>query len=86
MFEGDTEQALINLHEAAARNSANFETRMFIAATHKAAGHRLTANWEAEEISSLDPGFVLQAWLVTYALTSPRLRARLGELLASAGL
>jgi DNA-binding winged helix-turn-helix (wHTH) protein/TolB-like protein/Flp pilus assembly protein TadD len=86
LFEGDNEQALINLHEAAARNPANLETRIFIAATHEAAGNRLAANWEAEEIRSLEPDFALQSWLDTYPLTSPRLRARLGELLASAGV
>ncbi len=86
LFENDIEQAQINLHEAVARNPVDLETRVFAAAAAMAAGDRRTAEWEAEEIRSLEGGFSLRGWLETYPMTSLRQRERLSELLAKAGL
>jgi adenylate cyclase len=86
LFEGDTEQALINLREALARNPVDLETRVYLAAAMAAAGDGSNARWEAEEIRSLQPGFSTASWIETYPLTSARHRQRLLELLAKAGL
>jgi DNA-binding winged helix-turn-helix (wHTH) protein/TolB-like protein/Flp pilus assembly protein TadD len=85
-FENDFEQALINLREALARNPADLETHIYLAATHMAAGHRTAAEWETQEIQSLDPRFSLRSWLEGYPLSSAPHRAKLGEALAKAGL
>ena len=84
LFENDVEQALINLREAAARNPVSLETRVYLAAANVAAGDRSAAQWEAEEIRALEPGFALQGWLDTHPLTSARHSQRLVELLAKA--
>lgn len=86
LFENDVEQALLNLREASARNPVNLETRVYLAAANVAAGERAAAEWEAEEIRGLEPGFALQGWLETHPLTSARHSKRLVELLAKAGL
>lgn len=86
LFEKDVEQALINLREAARRNPADVETRLYLAAAMAAAGERASAEWEQEQIRSLAPGFSLHAWLRTYPLTSAPHRESLARLLASAGL
>ena len=44
------------------------------------------AEWESEEIRSLEPGFSVQSWLDTYPLIAPRHKQRLVELLRRAGL
>jgi tetratricopeptide (TPR) repeat protein len=86
LFQGDVEQALINLREAAARNPVNVETRVYLAAALAASGDVKAAAWEAEEIRVLDAGFALGRWLDSYPLRSPTLRARLVELLEPTGL
>lgn len=85
-FLGETEQALLNLGEALARNPANLETRLFLAAAHAARGDADAARWEAEEISMLAPGFALRAWLQTSPLTDARQKRRVIELLEPHGL
>lgn len=86
LFEDDSEQALFNLRQAYARNAENLETRLFLAAALAARGERADAEWEAEQIRAIQPGFTAREWLETYPLTSPRHRDRLLELLALAGL
>lgn len=86
LFEGDTEQALINVREALLRNPADLETRLYLAAGLAAAGDIDAAKWEAEEIRALEPGFSLAGWLASYPLTSAPHRARLQQLLGMAGL
>lgn len=86
LLENDLEQAVINLREALARNPADIETRLFMAAAQAAAGNRAAAEWEVHEIQSLDRGFSLQRWLDGYPLASAAHRDRLRELLAIAGL
>ena len=86
LFENDSEQALINLREAAARNPVNLETRIYLAAALVAAGDRRAAEWEVQEIRALDAGFSLQGWLETYPLTSERHVKALEDLLAKVGL
>ncbi|MFZ5538723.1 MAG: winged helix-turn-helix domain-containing tetratricopeptide repeat protein [Pseudomonadota bacterium] len=86
LFQDDTEQALINLREAAARNAADVETRVYLAAALAAAGDIGAAEWEADEIRALQREFSMQRWLATYPLTDPGERARLLSLVARAGL
>jgi Tfp pilus assembly protein PilF len=85
LFGNDVEQAIINLREAAARNPVDVETRVYLAAASVAAGDRIGAEWEAEEIRSLDAGFSMRKWLETYPMTSTTYREKLSALLASVG-
>ncbi len=85
-FLGETEQALLNLNEALARNPASLETRLFLAAAQAAAGQTEAARWEAEEIRMLAPGFSLPDWLETSPLTDARQKRRVVELLRGYGL
>lgn len=85
-FEDDFEQALINLREAAARNSAEMETRLYLAATLAAKGDRDAARWETDEVRSLQRGFSLPAWLAGYPLASEVHREKLRRRLVEAGL
>ena len=86
LFENDTEQALINLRQASARNPVDLETRLYLAAALTAAGDRSDAQWEVEQIRIVEPGFALRGWLESYPLTSAPERERLQRLLAQAGL
>ncbi len=85
-FQGDLEQAQINLRAALARNAADIETRIYLAALLAASGDRAAAEWEAQEIRSLERGFSASRWLSSYPLTSLPLRQRLEGLLAGLGL
>jgi tetratricopeptide (TPR) repeat protein len=86
LFENDIEQAIINLREAAARNPVDLETRVYLAAANVAAGDKTAAEWEAEEIRSLDARFSMRRWLETYPMTSARHKEQLSQLLAKVGL
>ena len=86
LFENDAEQALINLRQASERNSDDLETRLYLAAALVAAEDRPDAEWEAEQIRALNPGFSVSGWLESYPLTSVPEREELGQLLAKAGL
>ncbi|HTO48386.1 MAG TPA: hypothetical protein VML91_12175, partial [Burkholderiales bacterium] len=72
--------------EAAARNPADVETHVYLAAALLAAGDRSAAEWEAVEIRSLDPAFSTRRWLQTYPMRSPQYRERLAGVLAQLGL
>ena len=86
LFEGDAQQALFNLRQAHRRNAEELETRLFLTAALVAHGERGEAQWEAEQIRALEPGFSVSRWLETYPLTSAPLREKLRLLLAQAGL
>lgn len=86
LFNGNVEQALVNLREAAARNPADVETRLFLAAASVEAGNLPAAHWEVEEIRTLRPGFSFATWLADYPLASEPLRGKLRRSLAAAGL
>jgi TolB-like protein/DNA-binding winged helix-turn-helix (wHTH) protein/Tfp pilus assembly protein PilF len=83
-FLGDTEQAMINLREALARNPENLEAHVYLAAAAAAAGDREQAQWEVTEIRALQPDFATTEWLQTYPMTDAdqirRLRAALTPL------
>lgn len=85
LFGNDIEQAIINLREAAARNPVDVETRVYLAAASVAAGDKTAAEWEAEEIRSLDAGFSMRKWFETYPMTSTTHKEKLSSLLASVG-
>lgn len=80
------EQARINLEHAVARNPEFVDARVYLAATHLAAGDRAAASWEAEEIRALKPDFTVQRWLETNPTADERLRARLARSLGELGL
>jgi TolB-like protein/DNA-binding winged helix-turn-helix (wHTH) protein/Flp pilus assembly protein TadD len=82
LFQGDTEQALINQREAATRNPVDLETRIFLAAALAANNELAGAEWELQEIRALAPAFALDAWLQTYPLAHRPQEQRLRELLA----
>ncbi len=86
LFGDDLEQARINLKEAVARNPADLESHIYLAAASAAAGDRAAADWQVQEIRALDRGFSVRAWIDNYPLTSAPLRKRLEDLLAKAGL
>ncbi len=86
LYDNDTEQALINLREAAARNPSDMETRIHLAAASIAAGDRAAAEWEAQEIRAMHSGFDARMWLQNYPMSSEPYRRRLADLLAQAGL
>jgi hypothetical protein len=83
---GDTSQALINLREACARNPADLEARLYLALTLASDGQANEAQWEAEEIRMLHPGFRSDAWLRRYPLIDAALRDKLAGDLALLGL
>jgi DNA-binding winged helix-turn-helix (wHTH) protein/TolB-like protein/Flp pilus assembly protein TadD len=85
-FTGDLDQASINLREALARNAGDLETRVFMAATFVAAGDLRAAEWEAEEIRALRPGFTARHWLETGLIADERQKRRVSDLLAKVGL
>jgi TolB-like protein len=85
-FLGDFEQAAINLREATARDPANLESRVYLAATLQRGGDSTGAEWEAEEVRTLDPAFATGQWLTTYPMTDPGQRETLASALAQLGL
>jgi adenylate cyclase len=86
LFQGDTEQASINLREALARNPADLETRIYMAANFVASGNLEAAKWEAEEIRNLRSGFTTDIWLQTSPMTDAGMKQRLISLLSQVGL
>jgi DNA-binding winged helix-turn-helix (wHTH) protein/TolB-like protein/Tfp pilus assembly protein PilF len=86
LFSGDLEQASINLREALARNPADLESRVYMAATLVAAGDMQGARWEANEIRALQPDFSARKWLRTYLMSDERQKRQLRDFLAEVGL
>lgn len=82
----DTEQALINLREAKARNTGDLEARVYLAATFARLGRSADAEWEVEEIRALHPAFRAGSWLHRYPIVEPGQRRRLRADLARLGL
>lgn len=80
LFEGDLDQALINLREASGRNPDDVEVHVYLAATLVARGDRSAAEWEADEIRARWANFSMRTWLETYPLSSPSYRQKLLEL------
>ena len=85
LFLGDLEQSRVNLEHALARNPANLETHVFMAAWHVMAGDQAAASWEAEEIRTLQPGFSSRGWLETYPMTDAAQKAKLMQVLGKLG-
>jgi len=86
LFQGDTEQAFLNLREALDRNPADLETHVYMAATLVAAGNPQEAKWEAAEIGALQSGFSTEGWLQTSPMTDAGQKQRLVGWMASIGL
>ena len=85
LFLGDPEQARINLEQALTRNSENLEAHVYMAAVHVAAGNKASADWEAEEIRALQPGFSGRRWLETYPMTDVAQKTKLTRALGELG-
>jgi tetratricopeptide (TPR) repeat protein len=86
LFQGDAEQALINLKEALSRNGANVESQVYLVATLALAGDKDAARWKAEELRVLEPDFSAGKWLQSYPMTDEGQKQRLTRLLGEAGL
>jgi tetratricopeptide (TPR) repeat protein len=56
-FVGDFEQAALNLRGGIARNPANLDADVYLAATLQRGGDPTGAGWEAEEVRTFDPAF-----------------------------
>ncbi len=67
-FLDDCQQAEINLAEALARNPENLEAHLYHAACLLRLGQRPDAEWEAEEIHTLEPGFQLARFFHSYPM------------------
>jgi len=85
-YLGDWDQASINLHEALARNPANLEAHLYLAATMASAGDEEGAAWETQEALSLEPAFDARAWLATYPMTDKAQTTQLLTAWQQAGL
>jgi TolB-like protein/Flp pilus assembly protein TadD len=85
-FLNDYDQARINLAEALARNAANLEAHVYLAAVMAKQNDAAGASWEAEEIRALQPDFQVSTWMGTYPLSGAALRKSLAEPLQSIGL
>jgi len=85
LFLGDPEQARVNLEEALSRNPVNLETHVYLAALYVTAGEKAAANWQAEEIRALQPGYSVRTWLDTYPMTDPTQKAKLLKALGELG-
>ena len=85
LFLGALEQARVNLEHALLRNPVNLEAHVYMAALHIAAGDKMDAAWEAEEIRALQPGFASRAWLETYPMTDAAQKAKLVQTLGKLG-
>ncbi len=84
-FLGDVEQARANLEQALARNQANLEAHVYLAALHVTGGNMDAAAWEAEEIRSLRPAFSTRDWLRTYPMTDALQKEKLVKALGELG-
>ncbi len=78
-FLGDQEQALINLNEARARNPSDIQTRVWLAVSLLAAGRKEDAEWEAEEIHAIRPGFSGKSWLERMPMQDDKRRLQLAK-------
>ena len=85
-FIGDSEQARVNLDHAILRNSENLEARIYLAAVHWLAGERDAAEWQVNEICTLEPAFKARNWLASYPLIDPGQKERLVKSLQEMGL
>jgi tetratricopeptide (TPR) repeat protein len=85
-YLGDWEQAQINLNEALARNPANLEGHVYLAAVKEASGDHAGALWEADEILALQDDFNADSWLETYPMTDKGQARQLRAALAPLGL
>lgn len=85
-FLDELEQAMINLKEAEKRNPADLETRVYLAAAYAAAGNRAAAEWEVQEIRTLQPDFALRDWLSDSPMTDAAQKRKLMDLLGHYGL
>jgi TolB-like protein/DNA-binding winged helix-turn-helix (wHTH) protein len=86
LFLGDLEQARINLEQALSRNPEYLETHIYMAVADLVAGNKESANWQAEEIRALQPGFSGRRWLETYPMTDVTQKTKLAQALDELGL
>jgi TolB-like protein/Tfp pilus assembly protein PilF len=85
-FLDDYEQAIINLQEALSRNPVNLEVRVYLAAALQLGGNQDEAEWQAEEVRSIQPDFTVSAMLETYPMVDSKQLAKLSSALEQIGL
>ncbi len=61
---------MINLGEASTRNPSNLEAHIYMAACLVRQGDIAGAEWEAEEVLSIEPTFMLESFWATYPMTA----------------
>ncbi len=83
---GQYEEAAQRLEEAVQRNPGFHQTHVMLAATYGQLGRIEEAEWEADEVLSLQPGFTISTHLQTQNFRDPALAARYAEGLRKAGL
>jgi Tfp pilus assembly protein PilF len=86
LFLGDLEQARVNLEQALSRNPVDLEAHVYMEALYITAGDKAAADWEAEQIRALQPGFSSRGWLETYPMTDVAQRTNLVQALGELGL
>jgi Tfp pilus assembly protein PilF len=86
LFVGNLDQARSSLEEALSRNPANLEAHVYLATVQVMRGDMPAANWEAEEVRALRPGFKCEEWLRTYPMTDRAQQDRLTTSMAALGL
>jgi tetratricopeptide (TPR) repeat protein len=85
-YLGAADEAVLNLRAAAARNPANLEVRVYLAAALTGTSDQDATEWEALEIANLSPGFSLNSWLERHPLRGAGHRKRLISALRGIGL
>lgn len=71
---------------AVQRNPESLEARIYLAATHWMAGDRAAAEWQADEIRTLEPRFNVTTWLSTCSMIDTAQKRQLVKALTEIGL
>jgi adenylate cyclase len=85
-FTNQHHDAVTVLEDAVSRNSSRLAPRMFLVAALSRLGRLDDARWEASELLTLDPGFVVDDVAKAFPVRDPEQLARLTHDLRQAGL
>jgi TolB-like protein/DNA-binding winged helix-turn-helix (wHTH) protein/Tfp pilus assembly protein PilF len=85
-LEGRYQEALDTFLIAAAKDANYLPTHVWLAATYAKLGDRDSAEWSAEQVRTLEPGFSVEEWVGRWPFKKPEHRALLISGLEAAGL
>jgi tetratricopeptide (TPR) repeat protein len=85
-LEGRYREALDTFLIAAAKDANYLPTHVWLAATYAKLGDRDSAEWSAEQVRTLEPGFSVEEWVARWPFKKPEHRALLIGGLKEAGL